>query len=76
MTGNAFDEHLPGRATHEPAQLEVDRGEVAFMGPLRFEPTTVNHIEGLWMRGRLAEVIVRTSFPVDRFPNRLLRNLL
>ena len=28
----------------------------AFMGPLRFEPTTVNHIEGLWMRGRLAEV--------------------
>lgn len=40
----------------EPAQIEVDRGEVAFMGPLRFEPTTVNHIEGLWMRGRLAEV--------------------
>jgi predicted phage baseplate assembly protein len=40
----------------EPALIEVDRGEVAFMGPLRFEPTTVNHIEGLWMRGRLAEV--------------------
>ena len=40
----------------EPAQIEVDRGEVAFMGPLRFEPTTVNHIEGLWVRGRLAEV--------------------
>ncbi len=40
----------------EPAQIEVDRGEVAFMGPLRFEPTTVNHIEGLWLRGRLAEV--------------------
>ena len=40
----------------EAAQLEVDRGEVAFTGPLRFEPTTVNHIEGLWMRGRLAEV--------------------
>jgi hypothetical protein len=39
-----------------PAQIEVDRGEVAFMGPLRFEPTAVNHIEGLWMRGRLAEV--------------------
>jgi len=40
----------------EPAQIDVDRGEVAFLGPLRFEPTTVNHIEGLWMRGRLAEV--------------------
>jgi predicted phage baseplate assembly protein len=40
----------------EPAQIDVDRGEVAFMGPLRFEPTEVNHIEGLWMRGRLAEV--------------------
>jgi hypothetical protein len=41
----------------EPAQqLEVDRGEVAFHGPLAFAPTTVNHIEGLWMRGRLAEV--------------------
>ena len=40
----------------EPAQIEVDRGEVAFLGPLRFEPTTVNHVEGLWMRGRLAEV--------------------
>ncbi|MEJ7600566.1 MAG: putative baseplate assembly protein [Kofleriaceae bacterium] len=40
----------------EPAQIEIDRGEIAFLGPLRFEPTTVNHIEGLWMRGRLAEV--------------------
>jgi len=40
----------------QPAQIEVDRGEIAFHGPLRFEPTTVNHIEGLWMRGRLAEV--------------------
>ena len=40
----------------EPAGIEVDRGEVSFLGPLRFEPTTVNHIEGLWMRGRLAEV--------------------
>jgi len=38
------------------SSVEVDRGEVAFLGPLRFEPTTVNHIEGLWMRGRLAEV--------------------
>ncbi|MBP6632573.1 MAG: putative baseplate assembly protein [Kofleriaceae bacterium] len=40
----------------DQAQLEVDRGEVAFMGPLSFAPTTVNHIEGLWLRGRLAEV--------------------
>lgn len=40
----------------EPATIEIDRGEVAFLGPLRFQPTTVNHIEGLWMRGRLAEV--------------------
>jgi len=40
----------------QPSSIEVDRGEVAFLGPLRFEPTTVNHIEGLWVRGRLAEV--------------------
>src|SRR3569623_302575 len=39
-----------------PAQIDVDRGEVAFLGPIRFEPTTVNHVEGLWVRGRLAEV--------------------
>jgi hypothetical protein len=40
----------------EPALIEVDRGEIAFLGPLKFEPTAVNHIEGLWVRGRLAEV--------------------
>ncbi len=40
----------------EASTIDVDRGEVAFLGPLRFEATTVNHIEGLWMRGRLAEV--------------------
>jgi len=40
----------------EPALIEVDRGEVAFMGPLRFAPCAVNHVEGLWLRGRLAEV--------------------
>lgn len=40
----------------QPAQIDVDRGEIAFLGPLRFEPTTVNHVEGLWIRGRLAEV--------------------
>ena len=30
----------------EPAQIEVDRGEVAFLGPLRFEPTTVQPHRG------------------------------
>ncbi|MGE5181521.1 MAG: putative baseplate assembly protein [Acidobacteriota bacterium] len=40
----------------EPAQIDVDRGEVAFLGPLKFKETEVNHIEGLWVRGRLAEV--------------------
>jgi len=40
----------------EPALIEIDRGEIAFLGPLRFEPTPVHHIEGLWMRGRLAEI--------------------
>src|SRR6185436_14699988 len=40
----------------QPSSIEVDRGEIAFLGPLRFAPTSVNHIEGLWMRGRLAEV--------------------
>ncbi|MEO7729584.1 MAG: hypothetical protein ABIY55_01325, partial [Kofleriaceae bacterium] len=45
----------------EPAMIEVDRGEVAFLGPLRFEATPVNHIEGLWMRGRLAEVPIDPS---------------
>jgi predicted phage baseplate assembly protein len=72
----------------EPAQIEIDRGEVAFMGPLRFEPTTVNHIEGLWMRGRLAEVpdspedteidTIRTRVEVvgeGLLPNQALANL-
>jgi hypothetical protein len=40
----------------DQAPLEVDRGEIAFMGPLKFEEHTVHHIEGNWMRGRLAEV--------------------
>jgi hypothetical protein len=38
------------------APIEVDRGEVAFFGPLDFQPTAVHHIEGLWVRARLAEV--------------------
>lgn len=38
------------------APIEVDRGEVAFFGPLMFIPTTVHDIEGLWLRGRLVEV--------------------
>jgi predicted phage baseplate assembly protein len=40
----------------QQAPIEVDRGEVAFFGPLAFAPTTVHHVEGLWVRGRLAEV--------------------
>ncbi|MBK9030062.1 MAG: putative baseplate assembly protein [Myxococcales bacterium] len=38
------------------APIEVDRGEVAFFGPLAFVPVPVNDVEGLWIRGRLAEV--------------------
>lgn len=40
----------------EPALLEVDRGEVCFLGPLAFAETEVNDIPGLWVRGRLAEI--------------------
>ncbi|WP_428268832.1 putative baseplate assembly protein [Haliangium sp.] len=39
-----------------PAPVEVDRGEVCFFGPMNFEPVEVDGIEGLWLRGRLAEV--------------------
>ena len=51
-------EHWDGTRWKElaAATIEVDRGEVCFLGPLRFEPTPINHIEGLWLRGRLAEV--------------------
>lgn len=51
-------EHWDGTRWKElrPAHVEVDRGEIAFTGPIRFAPTTVNHVEGLWLRGRLAEV--------------------
>ncbi|HEY1554583.1 MAG TPA: putative baseplate assembly protein [Kofleriaceae bacterium] len=51
-------EHWDGTRWKEmtPAQIDVDRGEIAFLGPLHFDPTEVNHIEGLWLRGRLAEV--------------------
>ena len=48
-----------GRHALEGDGARADRGRSRrgrFIGPLRFEPTTVNHIEGLWMRGRLAEV--------------------
>jgi hypothetical protein len=38
------------------APIEVDRGEVAFFGPMAFAPIAVNDVEGLWIRGRLAEV--------------------
>jgi predicted phage baseplate assembly protein len=48
-----------------PAPLEVDRGEICFFGPLQFEPTTVAEIEGLWMRGRLAEVTRPEDTEID-----------
>ncbi len=48
-----------------PAPLEVDRGEICFFGPLSFEPTTVAEIEGLWMRGRLAEVTRPEDTEID-----------
>jgi predicted phage baseplate assembly protein len=48
-----------------PAPLEVDRGEICFFGPLRFEPTTVAEIEGLWVRGRLAEVTRPEDTEID-----------
>ena len=48
-----------------PAPLEVDRGEIRFLGPLRFEPTTVAEIEGLWVRGRLAEVTRPEDTEID-----------
>ncbi|MBK7536070.1 MAG: putative baseplate assembly protein [Myxococcales bacterium] len=38
------------------APIEVDRGEVAFFGPMAFAPVAVNDVEGLWLRARLAEV--------------------
>lgn len=49
----------------DPAPLEVDRGEVAFLGPLKFEPTAVHDIEGLWVRGRLAEVTSPEDTEID-----------
>jgi predicted phage baseplate assembly protein len=48
-----------------PAQLEVDRGEVGFLGPLPFEPTRVHELEGLWLRGRLAEVVRPEDTEID-----------
>ncbi|HTE56138.1 MAG TPA: putative baseplate assembly protein [Kofleriaceae bacterium] len=48
-----------------PAPLEVDRGEICFLGPLGFEPTTVAEIEGLWVRGRLAEVTRPEDTEID-----------
>jgi len=44
-----------------PAPVEVDRGEVCFLGPVPFAETTVNDVNGLWMRGRLAEVPERSE---------------
>lgn len=44
-----------------PAQVEVDRGEICFLGPLAFEETEVNGVPGLWVRGRLAEIPEREA---------------
>jgi predicted phage baseplate assembly protein len=38
------------------APLEVDRGEICFFGPMNFQPVVVDGVDGLWVRGRLAEV--------------------
>lgn len=43
------------------APLEVDRGEICFYGPLAFAETTVADLDGLWVRGRLAEVPERSQ---------------
>ena len=45
----------------QAAPLEVDRGEICFYGPLNFEQTTVADLDGLWVRGRLAEVPERSA---------------
>lgn len=36
--------------------MDTDRNTVAFQGPMNFTPTTVNEIEGYWIRGKLFEV--------------------
>ncbi len=36
--------------------LEVERGEVIFIGPSDMQPSAVNGVSTLWIRGRLAEV--------------------
>jgi predicted phage baseplate assembly protein len=48
-----------------PAPLEVDRGEICFLGPLPFEPTRVFDLDGLWLRGRLAEVVRPEDTEID-----------
>ena len=48
-----------------PAPIDIDRGEIAFLGPLKFELTEVNDVEGLWVRGRLAEVTSAEDTEVD-----------
>lgn len=51
-------EYWNGRRWRELAQapLEVERGEVIFAGVADMQPTTVNGVQTLWLRGRLAEV--------------------
>ncbi|HEX2574616.1 MAG TPA: putative baseplate assembly protein [Polyangia bacterium] len=51
-------EYWNGRRWRElrMAPLEVERGEVIFVGPADIQATTVHNIESTWIRGRLAEV--------------------
>lgn len=71
-----------------PAPMEVDRGEICFLGPMAFAPVEVDGIEGLWLRGRLDEVpesgaetevdTVRTRIEVvgeGALPDRAISNL-
>jgi hypothetical protein len=47
------------------APLDVDRGEICFYGPLRFDETAVNEIEGCWVRGKLVDVVEPADTEID-----------
>jgi hypothetical protein len=51
-------EYWNGRRWRElrPAQVEVERGEVVFLGPSDITSAVVHGIDSVWVRGRLAEV--------------------
>jgi len=54
-----------------PAQIDVDRGEVCFFGPLQFEAAVVNDIESFWLRGRLAELTTPEDTEIDTVRTRV-----